>query len=432
MVYKAISALPLHLQDEIKEDCENSEMSRYKRKRHVEDEEDEHNPIRRRLGDPTHNLHEEDDDGMRGITTAEKDVPNNENGTGGQSGLPRPASPHASEKIACLTEVTTAKIVSLLEGDFMREPTSEEKAESLANFVDSTNKLALTFTPCGSCARELLAINTAVVSVESIPHKEHLVPATPHRSHNLTSGLLLYLPALNEDNSSVSICNECMQSLKKDRRPKFSLANDMWVGDVPRELKGLTMPERTLIAKYYPAAYIVKLYPKQKGARGWDKSQMHNGLKGNVSTYRLDPSQVASMIDGRMYPASAKILSATIGVTFVGPRGIVQATMPAMFRVRRWRVREALLWLKTNNPLYEDIEISEERLQELPENGIPEEIFLTAKYSADTYSLDKEHAGYVPDEVEENNTIDVNTDDEVNLGNALLVFVVSEAHANIK
>jgi hypothetical protein len=337
-------------------------------------------------------------------TFKEDTQPNNESRTGipKRPGVPDPTCPHASKKIASLTEVTDEKIAALLESDFMREPTSEEKKESLANFIDSTGKAALTFSPCGSCARESPAINTTVVSIEAIPHKKHLIPATPHQSHDLISGLLIYLPALNKDNTAVSICNECMLSLQNNKRPKFSLANDMWVGDVPRELKGLTMPERILIAKYFPVAYIVKLYPKQKGARGWDKSQMHNGLKGNVSTYRLDPSQVASMIDGRTYPAPAKVLSATIGVTFVGPKGITGATMPVMFRVRRWRVREALIWLKANNPLYEDIEISEERLQELPENGIPEEITLTAKYSADTYTLIQEHAGYVPDEVEEN------------------------------
>jgi hypothetical protein len=174
----------------------------------------------------------------------------------------------------------------------------------------------------------------------------------------------------------------------------------MWIGDVPRELKGLTLLERTLIAIYFPVAYIVKLYPKQKGARAWDQSQMHNGLKGNVSTYRLDPAQVASMIDGRIYPAPSRILSATIGVTFVGPKGLTEATMPTMFRVRRWRVQEALVWLKANNPLYENIEISQERLLQLPEDGIPEEIILTAKHSLDTHSLDREHAGYVPEDIE--------------------------------
>ena len=61
---------------------------------------------------------------------------------------------------------------------------------------------------------------------------------------------------------------------------------------------------------------------------------MYSGLKGNVSTYQLDPRQVASMIIGRLFPPPAKFLSATIGITFVAPMGVRKSTMPAMFRVR--------------------------------------------------------------------------------------------------
>ena len=148
--------------------------------------------------------------------------------------------------------------------------------------------------------------------------------------------------------------------------------------------------------KYFPSAYIIKLFPKHKNVHTWDCSQMHSALKGNVSTYQLDPFQVSSMIDGTMFPHTAKILSATIGITFVGPKGLCKSTMPAMFRVRQWRVREGLLWLKANNSLYSDIEISEEKLLELPEDGIPDELMLTAKHSTDIEAVEKEHEGYVP------------------------------------
>lgn len=59
-------------------------------------------------------------------------------------------------------------------------------------------------------------------------------------------------------------------------------------------------------------------------------------------------------------------------------------------------MREALLWLKANNLLYTDIIISEERLSELPEDGIPEELTMTAKFSADVEAAEREHGGYVP------------------------------------
>ncbi|XP_028418913.1 uncharacterized protein LOC114544479 [Dendronephthya gigantea] len=44
------------------------------------------------------------------------------------------------------------------------------------------------------------------------------------------------------------------------------------------------------------------------------------------------------------------------------------------FTVRRHRVLEAILWLKTNNPFFKDIEIDRDIIQSLPENGVPEEL----------------------------------------------------------
>lgn len=61
----------------------------------------------------------------------------------------------------------------------------------------------------------------------------------------------------------------------------------------------------------------------------------------------------------------------------------------------------ALQFLKANNPLYSDIEICEDRLNNLPEDGIPEEIILTEKHSVDMEQLNKEQDGYVPVDEEE-------------------------------
>lgn len=224
-----------------------------------------------------------------------------------------------------------------------------------------------------------------------------------HPKHELVKGMLLYTPALTFDDqgspSTGMICQECLGSLSEDEMPKFSLANNLWLGDVPFQLSRLTLPERILISRYYPAAYIVKLYPKQQGATSWDEKQLHRGLRGNVSTYRLDPQQVATVICGSgtsEMPPPAKILSATVGVTFIGPKGLTTKSMPAMFRVRRSAVREALQWLKANNPIYADIEISEDRLQELPEDGIPDEITSIVRFSEDIEAVYREHDGYVP------------------------------------
>ena len=266
----------------------------------------------------------------------------------------------------------------------------------VSRFIDTTSNGALKIVVCGSCAREMGIDECQEMPLKDIPNKHLLIPYVPHVAHELVDGLLLYGPTIGLADGMIQLCDGCRGQLKKNLRPCLSLGNGMWVGETPRQLQNLTLPERLLLAKYYPSAYIIKLFPKQKNASTWDRSQLHSGMRGNVSTYRLDPRQVAHLIDGTTFPPPASILSATIGITFVGPKGLRESSMPAMFRVRRWRVREALKWLKANNPLYSDIEISERTLMELPDDGVPDELMMTAKHSTDLKALERESENYVP------------------------------------
>jgi len=259
-----------------------------------------------------------------------------------------------------------------------------------------------------SCARETFEKDLSIIPISQIPNKERLKPSTPHVKHTLFDGMLLYAPAVTSNGEdgplTGRLCGACLKSLNNNEMPRFSLANDLWVGDIPHELAKLTLPERILIAKYYPVAYIVKLYPKQRGANAWDEKQLHRGLRGNVSTYKLDPQLIAETIcvsDPLEMPPPAKVLSATVGVTFIGPKGLTVKSMPQMLRVRRAAVRDALVCLKENNATYLDIKISEARLEELPEDGIPQEILSTTRHLDDISLVYREHDGYVPSQEEE-------------------------------
>jgi hypothetical protein len=286
-------------------------------------------------------------------------------------------------------------IESLCQGDFMRPPSKEVVDAATAEFIDRTGNASLASGICAICARETSISELYAHRLDSIPNSHHLTPTVPHPNHDIFSGMLLHPPGLLNDGSG-NVCAECLRALKSDRTPKFALANGLWIGRTPHELAFLTLPERILIAKFFPAAYIIKLYPKKKGARFWDKRQMYSGLRGNVSTYQLDQAQIASMIDGSIMPQAPQILAATIGITFVGPKNLPEKCMPDMFRVRRSRVQKALEWLKQNNPLFADITISASRLSELPDDDVPYELMSTAKLSTDVQALYAEHDGYVP------------------------------------
>jgi hypothetical protein len=284
---------------------------------------------------------------------------------------------------------------SLCANTFMRPPDKETIDVAIADFIDRTNNVALAVGVCAACARETPAGELSPRRLNDIPNSHQLKPLRPHARHDIYGGLLLHPPGVAIDGSA-DFCFECLKALKADKIPMLSLANELWIGSIPHELAYLTLPERMLIAKFFPAAYIIKLYPKKKGACHWDHRQMYSGLRGNVSTYRLDQAQITSMIDGSILPQIPKILAATIGITFVGPKNLPERGLPNMFKVRRARVRGALEWLKHNNPLFENISISELRLAQLPEDDVPYELWATTKLSTDVNMLYAEQDGYVP------------------------------------
>jgi hypothetical protein len=59
-----------------------------------------------------------------------------------------------------------------------------------------------------------------------------------------------------------------------------------------------------------------------------------------------------------------------------------------------------LSWLQNHNPLYADIMISDERLDAIARNSIPVEILNATRYSDNIEELERERAGYVPEDDE--------------------------------
>jgi hypothetical protein len=244
------------------------------------------------------------------------------------------------------------------------ETVSEDcRRERITKFIDGTGSDAAAHTVCAVCAGSFFRSDMDDVPLSKLQEYDSLSPSKLHSSHILTDGMLLHRnpSSFFTDSAAlvrVSVCKSCLSSLRQHKTPALSLANGMWIGDVPLVLRVLTLPERVLVARFFPAAYIVKLYPKKKGARFWPSSGLHSGVRGNVSTYCLNTNDIVEMTDTQVMPPSCDILAATIGVTFVGPHNLPQKTMPGFLRVNRRQVHNALLWLKNNNPIYSNVVIS--------------------------------------------------------------------------
>ncbi|KAK3907201.1 ATP-dependent DNA helicase [Frankliniella fusca] len=131
-------------------------------------------------------------------------------------------------------------------------------------------------------------------------------------------------------------CLKCKKKVMKSCYDKdrcqdchlFTNANDMDPGDLPEQLTDLSFVEQQLIAKVHPV----------------------------VSVYRIRKDFQSIRVEG--------------------------SDGYKDFQVRRQKVYDALVWLKMNNPFYEDIELSTENIQLLPEDG-------NVYYQTNGYDIDK-------------------------------------------
>ena len=279
----------------------------------------------------------------------------------------------------------------------MTLPSADEVHDCMANFIQATGNKALATTICAACAQITTSTKVQDTAIDEIPHRELLAPREPHPAHFICNSMLLHKEAIRKK-GIIPLCNMCLLSLQQGIVPRLSLANDMWIGDIPFELEILTLAEKMLLARYFPVAYVVKLYPKKKGSTSWDKRGLNSALRMNVSTHPLPQDEICDIMDlqSNEFPADPCILAATIAVTFVGPTGIPKASLPKWLRVRRAKVLSALIWLKNNNPLYKDINLNTNRIAQLPVDDIPDEILICTRQLDNEVMLDKEHDTYIP------------------------------------
>ncbi|EMD31208.1 hypothetical protein CERSUDRAFT_78293 [Gelatoporia subvermispora B] len=286
--------------------------------------------------------------------------------------------------------------------EFLKLPSEDEVKNCYRAFHTATSNDALKMAVCGVCARELSVHDDQVKPhpLSLLPNAARLVPSTPHPAHTLFGGKLLEPRGvtIKGDAEMVNVCNECMSALRKKGTgpPKLSLANNLWIGQVPWQLQILTIPEQMLIALLYPRVYVFKLFPKNVGG-GRNTDTLQRAMRGNVSTYELDIQGIASMVQGHLMPRPPALLVSILSVTFIGLGELPRHWLKSTFRVRRQAVFNALRWLQENNQrYYGNIEIDPERVKNLPEDDIPVEILQVIRQTEDTGIAVKESEGYVP------------------------------------
>lgn len=289
---------------------------------------------------------------------------------------------------------------------FLDIPTQQQLQDIYADFYRATSSAAVALATCAVCGKERMKVEIGIhqVPLTLLPHSERLVPKERHEKQILTHGLLLARKACvisgpRAEDVQVAVCDSCYSELDSPRPdpPKLSLANGLWYGEVPWQLRCLTFPEQLLISRLYPRVFIIKLYPKD--GRPHNPETLQSALKGNVTSFELNLDKVADMINGNLMPQLPRVLASILSITYVGRGHLSKNWLKATFRVRRYHVAEALKWLKENNPkLYGDIVIDDERLRRLPEDDVPEEIWSFVRHEPEEQVIELERAGYMNSE----------------------------------
>ncbi|KAJ7239713.1 hypothetical protein C8J57DRAFT_1438989 [Mycena rebaudengoi] len=180
----------------------------------------------------------------------------------------------------------------------------------------------------------LTDLNLDILAVDGVTRAERFSLDDP----------IVSIPGPVMDDSCAGICSPCLKAIYSNKLPLNSLANRMWIGKVPWQLKDLSFAERMLIAKVRHNRCVVRV----------------NSGRGKLSANAI------------VFSNPTVQLSEVLAFVFLGPtRPTNEEFVRTPVLVRRHRVQAALDWLKLNHCDYADLCISKENIDALPEYGMP-------------------------------------------------------------
>lgn len=195
-----------------------------------------------------------------------------------------------------------------------------------------------------------------------------------------------------QDIVTVNVCRECKSSLfpaiagTHPKPPKFSLRNDLALGQLPDALSSLTWLEEQLCARYRSTHFVFRLY-------GSDSPQNPYMARGNSCAHSQNFISVAETL-----PRTPDDVNGLLSVMFTGSSGRApKDALRSIFRVRKAIVLDFLKFLKGNNPEYAGITISDDNLALYPDDdilpGLEDRVVVNQTDRADEI-FDEETAGF--------------------------------------
>ena len=269
---------------------------------------------------------------------------------------------------------------------FPPDITDEIEHDCLKHFIRATSYDSLKTWECGICGKAMLNRDYKnELDRDAFDGRELLLKDNQENQDFIDDYVLddLILSEGGVNGQTIYCCKTCKNSLKNGKLPKFSIANDFQIGKTPPELTDLTLSEKLLISKYRPKMYVVKL----RSTYGPHAQQ--RGLKGNTITFPQDTVKIAANL-----PEDPKILADHLKVVFIGNGRPSRELLKKVFTVRRQKVYDALNFLIANNPVYENIRLSND--VDIPNDDVPQVIMDTLETHDDLDEDANEHSTYTP------------------------------------
>lgn len=244
--------------------------------------------------------------------------------------------------IVCGRSSADSEMTSITIGDLiMLRESAKDEVQSLTHTVDTT----------------LFKYKGALSAIDGIPIDCNGL---------LTSDELIYgAPVVGRG------CKACYTAIKTGSVLDYALVNGLWTGiDAPTPLSDLTWIEEKLIARVHVSVQIQKC--RSFRAAVADGFHPQRQVKGHILTYPMEPATMLCHL-----PLAPSQLVGLIKVVFLSRNPIRRSDADKLrfYIVRREKVDRALRWLIFNNSHYHDVVIDEETLTQLPQDGIPEDVY---------------------------------------------------------
>lgn len=225
--------------------------------------------------------------------------------------------------------------VNIKKEEFSPKPASESFCnEIICEFVCELSPSVFSETGCAACT-ELHPVSNCLPLSNFKSHIKYLkiFKSVKKKERTSDSDLHEHMKGVVIDHNCNFLCKSCARFIWDGKLPKYSLANGLWIGEVPEVLNNLTWVERHLVARVRINSYVVQMRSR------------HLKIKGNVIAFSNPTAKIYNTL-----PIPLADLDQVLAIVFVGPAEPSEQQLQKSPLLVRWNtVGLALEWLKRNH-----------------------------------------------------------------------------------